>query len=107
MPIVYRKVILGHKTNFFKCESCLNDANLPQMGWVSRYVEDVVPGDGSPGVWVEAPLERCDYCNQIDEEAQEEYENWAEELNQQQWEEDDWCAEQDTLMEKIDQRFDL
>ena len=88
MPRVYRKVILGHKTNFFRCESCLNAANEPRIDWVSRYVEDIVPGEGNPGVWEEAPLEQCDMCYQKDEEAQEEMHNWCNEMDQQQWEED-------------------
>ncbi len=88
MSKIYRKVILGHQTNFFRCDACLNEANEPQMGWVSRYVEDIVPGDGNPGVWEEAPLEKCDRCFAKDEEGQEKYENWAEDLNRQQWEEE-------------------
>ena len=67
MTTIYRKVILGHKTNFFRCDSCLNEANEPKIDWVSRYVEDVVPGEGNPGVWEEAPLEQCDMCYRKDE----------------------------------------
>ena len=88
MPRVYRKVILGHKTNFFKCSACLDMANEPKIDWVSRYVEDIVPGEGNAGVWEEAPLEKCDYCGQKDIEAQEEMHNWCNEMNQQQWEEE-------------------
>ena len=88
MPRVYRKVILGHKTNFFRCEACLNEDNELQMGWVSQYVEAIVPGEGNPGVWEEAPLEKCDYCGQKDIEAQEEMHQWCAELDQQSWEED-------------------
>ena len=88
MPKIYRKVILGHKTNMFTCENCLDANNQPQVGWVSRYVQAIVPGDGNPGVYEEAPLEKCDRCFAKDEEAQEEYENWAEDLNRQQWEEE-------------------
>jgi hypothetical protein len=72
MSRIYRKVILGRETNFFYCDACLNEANEPQMGWVSQYVEAVVPGDGNPGVWKEAPLEKCDMCYAVDLEAQEE-----------------------------------
>ena len=109
MSKVYRKVILGHKTEFFRCESCLNEANELQMGWGSQYVEAIVPGDGNPGVWEEAPLQRCDMCNQIDLEAQEEYENWAEDMNRQQWEEDERMWEDHIAVDvgKLDERFDL
>ena len=106
MPRIYRKVILGHKTEFFRCESCLNEANEPQMGWVSRYVEAIVPGDGNPGVWEEAPLDKCDMCYAVDADSREEMYEWSAEMDRQQWE-DDWYTEQDALMEKIDQRFDL
>ena len=88
MSKIYRKVILGHQTNFFRCDACLNEANEPQMGWVSRYVEDIVPGDGNPGVWEEAPLEQCDMCYQKDEEAHEEMHQWCHDMDQQQWEEE-------------------
>ena len=88
MPRVYRKVILGHKTNFFRCDSCLNEANEPKIDWVSQYVEDIVPGDGNPGVWEEAPLEKCDMCYAVDLEAQEEMHQWCAEMDQQSWEED-------------------
>ena len=95
MPRVYRKVILGHKTNFFRCDSCLNEANEPKIDWVSRYVEDVVPGEGNPGVWEEAPLEQCDMCYRKDEESQEEMLNWCNEMDQQQWEEEQQSADYD------------
>jgi hypothetical protein len=62
MTKVYRYTYLGYKTNIFKCESCMDLDNEPKIGWVSRYVEDIVPGDGSPGRWEEAPLEKCDGC---------------------------------------------
>ena len=88
MPRVYRKVILGHKTNFFRCDSCLNEANEPKIDWVSQYVEAIVPGDGNPGVWEEAPLEKCDMCYAVDLEAHEEMQNWCNEMDQQSWEED-------------------
>ncbi len=88
MPRVYRKVILGHKTNFFRCDSCLNEANEPKIDWVSQYVEAIVPGDGNPGVWEEAPLEKCDMCYAVDLEAQEEMHQWCAEMDQQSWEED-------------------
>ena len=89
MPRVYRKVILGHKTNFFRCDSCLNEANEPKIDWVSRYVEDVVPGEGNPGVWEEAPLEKCDICFAVDLQSQEEMHQWCADMDQQQWEEDE------------------
>ena len=88
MPQIYRKVILGHKTNMFKCSDCLDKDNLPQMGWVSRYVEDIVPGDGNPGVWEEAPLETCDYCYAVDADTREEMYEWCADMDRQQWEED-------------------
>ena len=88
MPRVYRKVILGVETNFFHCENCLNEANQPQMGWISRYVEAVVPGDGNAGVWKEAPLEKCDMCFAVDLLAQEEMHQWCHDIDQQTWEED-------------------
>ena len=84
MPRVYRKVILGHKTNMFKCSDCLDANNLPQLDWD----DTILPGEGSPGVWEEAPLEQCDYCGQKDIEAQEEMHQWCAELDQQSWEED-------------------
>ena len=89
MSRIYRKVILGHQTSFFRCESCLNEANEPQMGWVSRFVEAIVPGDGNPGVWEEAPLEKCDMCYGVDQQAQEEMHQWSHDMDQQQWEEDE------------------
>ena len=99
MPKVYRKIILGHVTNMFTCENCLNENNELRVDWVSRYVEDVVPGPGNPGVYEEAPLETCDRCFAKDEQAHEEMHQWSAELDQQSWEEDDWHAEQDALME--------
>ena len=84
MPRIYRKVILGHKTNFFKCSDCMDKDNLPQLDWDAT----VLPGEGNPGVWEEAPLEQCDYCYQKDIEAQEEMHNWCNEMDQQSWEED-------------------
>ena len=84
MPRIYRKVILGHKTNFFKCSDCMDKDNLPQLDWD----DTVLPGEGNPGVWEEAPLEQCDYCYQKDIEAQEEMHNWCNEMDQQSWEED-------------------
>ena len=95
MPKVYRKVILGHKTNMFTCESCLNENNELRVDWVSRYVEDVVPGPGNPGVYEEAPLETCDRCFQKDEEAHEEMHQWCAEMDQQSWEEDQMDPSQD------------
>ena len=68
MAKVYRKVILGHETNMFTCENCLEANNGARIDWVSRYVQDVVPGPGNPGVYKEAPLETCDRCFQKDEE---------------------------------------
>ena len=88
MPKVYRKVILGHETNMFTCEACINEANQPQMGWISRYVEAVVPGDGNAGVWKEAPLEKCDLCFAVDLQAKEEMHQWCHDIDQQTWEED-------------------
>ena len=88
MPRVYRKVILGHKTNFFKCSACLDMANEPKIDWVSRYVEDIVPGEGNPGVWEEAPLEKCDMCYAVDLQSQEEMQDWCNDMDQQSWEED-------------------
>ena len=88
MSKIYRKVILGHKTNFFRCESCLNEDNEPQMVWESRYVEVVGPGEGNPGVWEEAPLEKCDMCYAVDLQSQEEMQDWCNDMDQQSWEED-------------------
>ena len=93
MPRIYRKVILGHKTNMFKCESCLNEANEPQMGWVSQFVEAIVPGDGNPGVWEEAPLEKCDYCYAVDGDSREEMYEWSADMDRQQWEEEQFPAD--------------
>ena len=84
MPRVYRKVILGHKTNMFKCSDCLDANNLPQLDWD----DTILPGEGSPGIWEEAPLEQCDYCGQKDIEAQEEMHQWCHDMDQQSWEED-------------------
>ena len=84
MPRIYRKVILGHKTNFFKCSDCMDKDNLPPVSWD----DTVLPGEGNPGVWVETPLEQCDYCYQKDVEAQEEMHNRCNEMDQQSWEED-------------------
>ena len=84
MPRVYRKVILCHKTNMFKCSDCLDANNLPQLDWD----DTILPGEGSPGVWEEAPLEQCDYCGQKDIEAQEEMHQWCHDMDQQSWEED-------------------
>ena len=88
MPRIYRKVILGHETNMFTCEACLNENNEPQMGWVSRFVEAIVPGDGNAGVWEEAPLEKCDMCYAVDLQSQEEMQDWCNDMDQQVWEED-------------------
>ena len=95
MPRIYRKVgvpsdqvgkvplglliDLGHKTHIFYCDACLDQS------WLDT--ED----DGRPrhftGIWEEVPLEKCDVCGAVDQDTRDEYENWAEELNQQQWEE--------------------
>ena len=88
MTRIYRKVILGYETNMFICEDCLNERNMPRMDWVSRYVEDIVPGPGNPGVYKEAPLETCDRCFQKDDQAQEEMHQWCHDMDQQQWEEE-------------------
>ena len=88
MPKVYRKVILGHKTNMFTCENCLDANNQPQVGWVSRYVQAIVPGDGNPGVYEEAPLEKCDWCFSVDADSREEMYEWSAEMDRQQWEEE-------------------
>tara|TARA_B110000196_G_scaffold164214_1_gene141140 strand:- start:1 stop:357 length:357 start_codon:yes stop_codon:yes gene_type:complete len=99
MPKVYRKIVTGqfddgqlwsHSTNMFTCESCLNENNVPRVEWVGRYVEDIVPGPGNPGVYVEAPLETCDRCFQKDDQAHEEMHQWCEELDNQQWEEQEY-----------------
>jgi len=58
--------------------------NLSQLDWD----DTVLPGEGNPGVWEEAPLHQCDYCYQKDVEAQEEMHQWCAELDQQSWEED-------------------
>ena len=89
MTRIYRKVILGHQTDFFKCSDCLDKANEPKMVWESRYVEVVGPGDGNPGVWEETPLDKCDYCGAVDLESQEEMHQWCHDMDQQQWEEDE------------------
>jgi len=95
MPRIYRKVILGFETNMFTCEACLNENNVPRMDWVSRYVEDIVPGPGNPGVYKEAPLETCDRCFQKDDQAQEEMHQWCNDMDQQQWEEEQSPADFD------------
>jgi hypothetical protein len=59
------------------------------MGWVSRYVEAIVPGLGNAGVWEESPLEKCDICFAEDQESQEEMNQWCHDQDQQQWEEDE------------------
>ena len=84
MPQIYRKVILGHKTNMFKCSDCLDKDNLPQLDWD----DTILPGDGNPGVWEEAPLETCDYCYAVDADTREEMYEWCAEMDRQQWEED-------------------
>ena len=89
MPRIYRKVIHGHETNMFTCENCLDANNLPKIDWVSTYVEDIVPGDGNPGVYKEAPFEECDRCFAVDQESRDEYENWSADMDRQQWEEND------------------
>jgi len=86
----------------FKCSDCLDKDNLPQLDWD----DTILPGDGNPGVWEEAPLEKCDYCYAVDADSREEMYEWSAEMDRQSWEEDDWYAEQDAL-KKIDQRFDL
>ena len=68
----------------FKCSDCLDANNLPQLDWD----DTILPGEGSPGVWEEAPLEQCDYCGQKDIEAQEEMHQWCHDMDQQSWEED-------------------
>ena len=89
MPRIYRKVILGYETNMFTCEDCLDANNLPKIDWVSTYVEDIVPGDGNPGVYKEAPFEECDRCFAVDQESRDEYENWSADMDRQQREEND------------------
>ena len=54
----------------FTCEACLNENNEVRIDWVSRYGEDIVPGPGNPGVYKEAPLEKCDRCFAVDLQAQ-------------------------------------
>jgi len=99
VPKVYRKIVTGqhddgerwsHSTNMFTCENCLDANNVPRVEWVSRYVEDIVPGPGNPGVYEEAPLETCDRCFQKDEQTHEEMHNWCEEMDNQQWEEQEY-----------------
>ena len=93
MPKIYRKVILGHKTNMFTCENCLDANNQPQVGWVSRYVQAIVPGPGNPGVYEEAPLEKCDWCFSVDADSREEMYEWSAEMDRQQWEEEQFPAD--------------
>ena len=95
MPRVYRKVILGHETNMFYCDACLNAANEPQMGWVSRYVEAIVPGDGNAGVWKEAPLEKCDLCFAVDLQSREEMDAYHHDMSNLQWEEEQFASDQE------------
>ena len=82
MPQIYRKTSLDgkHKTHIFYCGDCLDQS------WLDK------DDDGAPkhftGRWEEAPLEMCDVCGAVDQESRDEYDNWAEELNQQQWEEE-------------------
>jgi hypothetical protein len=95
MAKIYRKVILGQETNFFYCDACLNEANEPQMGWVSRYVEAIVPGDGNAGVWKEAPLEECGLCYAVDLQAQEEMNQYSHDMDQLSYEEDQFAADQE------------
>ena len=89
MPRIYRKVILGYETNMFTCEDCLDANNLPKIDWVSTYVEDIVPGDGNPGVYKEAPLEECDRGFAVDQESRDEWEKWSDDLTRMQHEEED------------------
>ena len=99
MPKVYRKIVTGqheegqrwsHSTNMFTCESCLNENNVPRVEWVGRYVEDIVPGPGNPGVYEEAPLETCDRCFAVDEDSREEMYEWSADMDRQQWEDQEW-----------------
>ena len=84
MPRIYRKVILAQETNIFYCENCLDKNNLPRVDW-----DDTIQlGNGNAGVWKEAPLEKCDVCFAVDLQAQEEMQDWSNDLDQQQWEED-------------------
>ena len=68
----------------FKCSDCLDKDNLPQLDWD----DTILPGDGNPGVWEEAPLEKCDYCYAVDADTREEMYEWCAEMDRQQWEED-------------------
>ena len=68
----------------FKCSDCLDKDNLPQLDWD----DTILPGDGNPGVWEEAPLETCDYCYAVDADTREEMYEWCAEMDRQQWEED-------------------
>lgn len=90
MPKVYRKVVHGHKTNMFTCENCLDAENMPRVEWVGRYVEDIVPGPGNPGVYEEAPLEKCDRCFAVDVDSREEMYEWSADMDRQQWEDREW-----------------
>ena len=84
MPRIYRKVILGHQTNMFKCSDCMDKANLPTLDWD----DTVLPGEGNPGVWEEAPLDKCDYCYAVDGDSSEEMYEWSAEMDRQHWDED-------------------
>ena len=41
-----------------------------------------------PGKWDEEPLKECSICGAVDADTREEYANWALEMDNQQWEED-------------------
>lgn len=89
MNRIYRHIIRGHATNFFRCERCMDNENQPQMTWESRYVEVVGPGEGNEGVWTEVDnndpaLDSCGLCHMTPAQLSDEYDNWAASLYQKE-----------------------
>ena len=74
-------------STLFLCEDCL-DSHGPV-----------------PGKWREAALDICSICGENDLQAQEEMHQWCADMDNQQWEEDDWHREQDALMEYNPQEY--
>ena len=73
MATIYRL----EQSTLYMCEPCLNS-----HGPV-------------PGTWKESELDKCSICGEVDLQAQEEMHQWCDDMDQQQWEEEQFASDQE------------
>ena len=65
------------KSTLYMCDSCLTD-----LGPI-------------PGKWEEHSLDECSICGEVDLQAREEMSQWCHDMDQQQWEEEQFASDQE------------